>query len=122
MFFEDISLSGEQTESNCFPKYISFEKSTNDTMLPNRFRSDQPIDDNVKQNFPQATSSTFFQLSNENNQDLLMDFLCVSIDDKHSTSSSSNRSRQQRLYSSADVKELENKLFFSKYFTFFLLG
>jgi hypothetical protein len=71
-------------------------------MFPDQLISGQFRDDNNK-NLPQTTSPIFIPLSNKNNQDSLMNFFNVSIDDEYSISSSNNSSRRQRLFSSLEV-------------------
>ena len=57
---------------------------------------------------PQSTSPIFISSPIKPKHDSLINLLSVSIDDEHSISSSSNNSsRQQRLYSSFEVKKEE---------------
>ncbi|CAF1160811.1 unnamed protein product [Rotaria sordida] len=101
LLFEGIPLSSDQTDSYWLSNYISLDESTNNIMFPDQFLSGQLNDENDK-NLPQTTSPIFIPLSNKNNQDSLINFLSVAIDDEHSLDSTSNSSRRQRLYSSLE--------------------
>jgi hypothetical protein len=78
-------------------------------MFSDQYLTGQFIDDQAKTH-PQTTSPIFIpSSSHQSNPDSFLNLLSVSIDDEHSISSSSNSSQRRRLFSSLEVKSLQQK-------------